>query len=314
MKLRNLLGVAAGTVGATALANRLLTARAGAYEPGLHGDQGTYRWRGFDIAYTEVGDPTDQDLVLLHGLHVAASNHEFRNVVETLGEDYHVIAPDLPGFGHSERPPLLYSASLYVTFVGDLLADLTDEPPIVVATSLTGSYAAIAARDVDLAELLLVCPTDSTERGRRLWVRSLLRAPLVGQAAFNALASKLAIRQFHTPHDYANSSTLTSDVVDYEWMSAHQPGARFAPASLVSGYLYPEDDLGDVLGDLDVPITLLWGREADRPPLSQGRVWADTANARLVVFDDAKRLPHVEHADTFVETLQRDVLVAPNAE
>ncbi len=308
MKLRNVLGLAAGTFGATAIANRLLTARAGEFEPYISGDQGTYRWRGFDVAYTELGDPADRDVVLFHGLHAAASGHEFWAIADGLAEDYHVLIPDMPGFGHSDRPPLLYSGSLYVTFVSDVLTDLTDEPPIVVASSLTGSYAAMAAKTVDVAELILLCPTDATASARRLWLRALLRSPVVGQGLFNLIASKPSIRHFHSDHGVVDPDSIPSDVIDYEWLTAHQEGARFAPASFLAGFLDPEEDLGDVLADLDSPITLVWGRDADIAPVDRGREWAERGDARLAVFDDAKLLPHVEHPDAFLDVLREDVL------
>jgi pimeloyl-ACP methyl ester carboxylesterase len=304
MKLRNLLGVAAGTVGLTALANRLLTARSGEFEPYLDGDHGTYRWRGFDIGYTEAGDPDDQDLLLFHGINAAASSHEFFRVFDELSEEYHVIAPDLPGFGHSDRPPLMYSASLYTTFVTDAIEDLADEPPVVVASSLTGSYAAMAARKNDVKELVLIAPTDSSMGGGRVWLRALLRSPVIGQGIYNLIASKYSIRHFHDDHGYYDMGNLPDDVVDYEWQSAHQPGARFAPASFVSGFLDPDDDLGDALEELDVPITLVWGREADITPLEDGHKLAKHVDARLVVFDNSLLLPHVEYPEEFLDVIR----------
>jgi pimeloyl-ACP methyl ester carboxylesterase len=309
MRLRNVLGATACTVGLTAVANRLLTARAGEFDPYLDGEHGTHRWRGFDIAYTEAGDPQDRDLLLFHGINAAASSHEFWRVFDALSEDYHVIAPDLPGFGHSDRPPLLYSASLYTTFVGDAIDDFADEPPVVVASSLSGAYAAVAARDtdVDVHELLLVCPTDTSMGGRRTWLRSLLRTPVVGTGLYNLSVSRPSIRYFHADHGYYDTDNLPDEVVDHEWTSAHQPGARFAPASFVSGFLDPEEDLGDVLTDLDVDVTLGWGREADITPLSEGRTLAKRADARLVVFDETLLLPHAEHPEQFLEFVRGDV-------
>jgi pimeloyl-ACP methyl ester carboxylesterase len=302
MKLRSALGAAAGAVGVTALANRVLESRAGDFEPFLPGDQRTYRWRGFDVAYTEAGDPDDPDLVLLHGINAAASNHEFYAVFEELAEEYHVLAPDLPGFGHTDRPPLLYSASLMTTFVRDFLAD-ESENATVVASSLTGAYAAEAAIEVDVAELVLVCPTDTSMGSRSVPRRSLLRAPLLGQAMFNLIASKASIRHFHEDHGYYDMANLTDEVVDYEWTSAHQPGARFAPASFVSGFLDPEAHLGDTLEELDLPVTLVWGENADITPLSNGRDLAEEADATLVVFGETLLLPHVEHPELFVDVV-----------
>ncbi|PSP83016.1 alpha/beta hydrolase [Halobacteriales archaeon QS_1_68_17] len=307
MKLRNVVGAAAGLIGGAALSNRLLSARAGDLDPPLPGDQHTYRWRGFDVSYTEAGDPDDPDLLLIHGVNAAASSNEFRAVFDRLAETHHVVAPDLPGFGLSDRPPLLYSGSLYTTFVSDFAADVVEDA-VCVGSSLSGAYAAVAAGEVDFARLVLVCPTATTmPGGRRVWLRSLFRSPLVGRALFNALASKYSIRTFNADHGYYDPANITDEVVDYEWRTAHQPGARFAPASFVSGFLDLDVDLGDVLADIDEPVTLVWGREADITPLSAGRDLAERADARLVVFDESLLLPHVEHPEEFVDVVTGDI-------
>jgi pimeloyl-ACP methyl ester carboxylesterase len=57
---------------------------------------------GFKIFYREVGDPQKPAVLLLHGF--PTSSHMFRNLIPQLAEDFHVIAPDLPGFGFSDAP------------------------------------------------------------------------------------------------------------------------------------------------------------------------------------------------------------------
>jgi pimeloyl-ACP methyl ester carboxylesterase len=54
------------------------------------------------IFYREAGAPEKPALLLLHGF--PTSSHMFRNLIPRLGNDYHVIAPDLPGFGFSDSP------------------------------------------------------------------------------------------------------------------------------------------------------------------------------------------------------------------
>jgi pimeloyl-ACP methyl ester carboxylesterase len=309
MNLRKALAAGAGTVGATVLANRLLRRRAGEFEPFLAGDQGTYRWRGFDIAYTELGDPSDDDLLLFHGISAASSNHEFDRVADRLAEEYHVIAPDLPGFGHSDRPPLLYSTSLYTTFVEDAIEDLTEDAPTVVGSSLSGVYVATAAGNASVSSLVLICPTDATMGSRQVWLRALLRSPVLGQGLFNLIASKPSIRYFNGDHGYYDTANLTDRVTDYEWLTAHQPGARFAPASFISGFLGSEEPLEELLSAVDATVTLVWGRDADITPLDRGREIAEAADTGLVVFDKAKLLPHVEHPDQFVDLLTDEVAV-----
>jgi len=305
MGLRSLLAATTGAVGVTAATNRLLAWRAGDLEPPLEGTQGTYRWRGFDIAYTEAGDPDDPDLLLLHGINASGSSHEFRHALDDLSKDYHVIAPDLPGFGRSDRPPLMYSGSLYTTFVEDFAADQTENAS-VIASSLSAAYAAVAAESVAFAELVLICPTATTIPGRRVWLRSLFRSPLVGTALFNALTSRPAIRYFNADHGYYDEANITDNLVEYQWQTSHQPGARFAPASFIGGFLDLDIDLGSVLSQLDVPITLVWGREAEIVPVEGGKKLAEAADARLLVFDDSDLQPHVEHPGQFVRQVVAD--------
>jgi pimeloyl-ACP methyl ester carboxylesterase len=59
---------------------------------------------GVDIFYREAGSPENPTLLLLHGF--PTSSHMFRNLIEDLKEDYHLVAPDYPGFGNSEQPPI----------------------------------------------------------------------------------------------------------------------------------------------------------------------------------------------------------------
>ena len=55
------------------------------------------------IFYREAGDPSQTSLLLLHGF--PSSSHMFRNLIPLLSDRFHVVAPDLPGFGFSESPP-----------------------------------------------------------------------------------------------------------------------------------------------------------------------------------------------------------------
>jgi pimeloyl-ACP methyl ester carboxylesterase len=57
---------------------------------------------GQNIFYREAGPADAPTLLLLHGY--PASSHMFRNLIPILMGKYHVIAPDLPGFGYSDAP------------------------------------------------------------------------------------------------------------------------------------------------------------------------------------------------------------------
>lgn len=71
---------------------------------------------GLKIFYREAGNPEAPAILLLHGF--PTSSHMFRDLVPVLAPHYHVIAPDLPGFGFSDAP-----SPARFTYTFDRLAD-----------------------------------------------------------------------------------------------------------------------------------------------------------------------------------------------
>ena len=58
---------------------------------------------GYEVFYREAGDRSKPTLLLLHGF--PTSSHMFRNLLPLLADRFHLVAPDLPGFGRSALPP-----------------------------------------------------------------------------------------------------------------------------------------------------------------------------------------------------------------
>jgi len=57
---------------------------------------------GVNVFYREAGPASAPAILLLHGF--PTSSHMFRNLIPELADSYHVVAPDLPGFGFSDAP------------------------------------------------------------------------------------------------------------------------------------------------------------------------------------------------------------------
>jgi len=64
----------------------------------------TVQVNGVDIFYREAGPENAPTILLLHGY--PTSSHMFRNLIRDLSDNYHVLAPDYPGYGRSEQPPM----------------------------------------------------------------------------------------------------------------------------------------------------------------------------------------------------------------
>jgi pimeloyl-ACP methyl ester carboxylesterase len=58
---------------------------------------------GLKVFYRESRKVETPKLLLLHGF--PTSSHMFRNLIPLLGDRFHIVAPDLPGFGRTDMPP-----------------------------------------------------------------------------------------------------------------------------------------------------------------------------------------------------------------
>jgi pimeloyl-ACP methyl ester carboxylesterase len=74
---------------------------------------------GLNVFYREAGDTKAPTVLLLHGF--PTSSHMYRELIPALADRYHIVAPDLPGFGYSDAPA---RATFGYTF--DHLAEVID--------------------------------------------------------------------------------------------------------------------------------------------------------------------------------------------
>ena len=113
------IAVAAATFAATLLASNAIAAQ----QPMESNSTTTTYHRttvdGITIFYREAGPRDAATIVLLHGF--PSSSREFDTLLPLLATRYHLIAPDFPGFGHSDAPP----PKAY-TYTFDHLAETTD--------------------------------------------------------------------------------------------------------------------------------------------------------------------------------------------
>lgn len=300
------LGAAAG-IGGLALTNRLIGMSAGELYSVLGGEEGSYAWEQGDIFYTVRG--RGAPLLLIHGVYAGASSFEYRHVFEALSHQFRVYALDLLGFGQSSHPSIFYTPELYVRLIEDFTRQVmgsADNPVSVVASSLGAAFAIQAASDRPSLydRLVLIEPTglETLNAARvtpdRQILRGLLHSPVVGEGLYNLIASRASIHYFLSRQTYADKHAVTSDLVNYYYIAAHQPGARFAPASFISGTL--DTPVGAAYPELRHPILLIWGQEARITPLEQARAFRQAnPRAEMRVFE-CGALPQDEEPDEFV--------------
>ena len=118
----------------------------------------TRKINGVDIFYREAGDKNKPTVVLLHGY--PTSSHMFRNLIHDLSDDFHLIAPDYPGYGRSEQPPI---GEFDYTFenMSNIVKTLLDELGIAKFSLYLMDYGApigfrIASRNPDQIDTLII--------------------------------------------------------------------------------------------------------------------------------------------------------------
>jgi pimeloyl-ACP methyl ester carboxylesterase len=268
----------------------------------IGGEEGGWSWRGWRIAWTKRG--SGPAVLLIHGIHAAAWSYEWRHIVDYLARDFTVYTIDLLGFGRSDRPAIRYSARLYIALISDFVTQVIGGPCSLVATSLSAAYAIIlGARDPHrFPALAFIAPTGLTRLNDSPGVRGdaqrlAIDTPILGTGAFNALVSRHSLRRY-LEDVYASNALVTEEMIDVYYDTAHQNGARHAPAAFIAGHL--NIDVRRALRRLLQPALLFWGEEAQLAPVEEIRGFRTLKpDFDVHILSPAGDLPHDERADEF---------------
>lgn len=303
--------IGGAAIGVPALINAAIARRARRVEPTAWGRQHRYAWELGDVLFQRLGG--GEPLALLHSFGPGHDSLEWRAAAEGLARRFQVFAPDLPGWGRSDRPKLEYDSELYLEFLIDFLIDVVRRRAVVVASGLPAAYALQVA--VDRPELVrglvLVCPlgvdqaSDEPDLGDAV-IHRLLNLPVLGTSALNVYASRNGIDHHLRQEVYSDPERVTPELVEHYWRQAHDPGSRAAFAAYLAGYL--NHRVGGALPRLQTRTQIVWGRAAASPPVESADLWLHAlADAELEVIEKAGIFPHAEQPEAFVERVARFV-------
>ena len=297
--------VVGGALGALTLFNKMTDSQAGEIATVLKGEERRYPWKDGDIFYLVKGNRESKPLLLVHGFGPGASSYEWRKNVDALAEHFRVYALDLLGYGLSDRPAIDYTAETYADLISDFLKEVIGKPAVVVARGETSAYViADAYRRPQLFErLVLVAPSpvilqETVPGPLNAALKILLRAPIVGQFAYNLLTSRQAIQNYYDIQGYHNPGLITDELVEYLFSSAHQSNARYPAASALTGNL--TTDVHEPLARLQMPIVTIWGREGILTP-SEASAAFKRVNPHIETrtLDNCSQQPQDEQASKF---------------
>ncbi len=224
------------------------------------------------VIYHESG--TGQPLLFVHSVSLGGSSFEWSKVYPEFAGRFRVLAPDLIGFGESQRPAARFSAADYARMLADFIQSTCDDvKPIVIGSGLGAGFCVfLASQHPDLvSRLILYMPTGTREFGFGRLRRSTRWA-----ARFDSL-HRFLYRNYQSTRDavrnwlaagFADAGKLSEETVEVFTTCAQQSGAEYAIGSLHAGRL--NFDLEPRIGQLKTPVTLLWGSEPGMPSLEAG--------------------------------------------
>jgi pimeloyl-ACP methyl ester carboxylesterase len=269
--------------------------------------------KGEALSYYVEKKVHGRPLVLIHSISACASAYEMKPLFEHFREVRPTYAPDLPGFGFSERGARTYTPELYVDELIELLTRIKDkgDAPDVVAMSLSCEFVArVAATRNDLIHTLTFISPTGLERNGDGHGHSAMRTvtslgdtshePWWAKLAFGAIASRPSIRYFLKK---SFVGAVDEGLRDYAYTTSHQRGAEHAPMALLRGSLFTKG-IYDTYAKVDRPALVLYDRDGyvsfDRLPelVASSPTWE---SKRLV---PSLGMPQFERLEQTVEALE----------
>jgi pimeloyl-ACP methyl ester carboxylesterase len=255
-------------------------------------------------AYLEAGPADAPTIVMLHGL--GATNASLLPLVWSLAPDYHVVAPDLPGFGASGRPRGRYSPAWFAAWLLRFLDALSIESAVLLGNSLGGRIAIEAGMTFErrCAALVLLAPASAFRRLRQ-WVPvvRLLRPEFGFLPAPNPSHDLVVdgIRTLFSDPDRLPVSWYYAGADEFLRVFRTRTGRVAFLACLRQIYLdeaYGQRGFWDRLPGLAMPALFVWGDRDRLVPASFSRhVRTALPQAGQIVLEDCGHAPQFEHPD-----------------
>jgi 2-hydroxymuconate-semialdehyde hydrolase len=250
--------------------------------------------RGIQTSYVEAGD--GEPVIMLHGSGPGVSAlANWQHNIPTLAQRFHVLAPDIVGFGTTDRPEdIVYSLRTWTDHIWAFMDAHGIEKARVVGNSLGGRIA-------------LQMATDQPDRITKM---VLMGTPGVGMTPTEGLA---ALRAYEPSHDAmrellrnyfaVNPAMITDDLVAIRYEASIADGAYEAYRAMFFDPRHAGTELGITENEvraIATPTLLIHGRE-DRVVSLQVSVTmlGLLPNADLHVFSACGHWTQIERADEF---------------
>jgi pimeloyl-ACP methyl ester carboxylesterase len=249
---------------------------------------------GLNVFYREAGKKSSPTLLLLHGF--PSSSHMFRNLIPMLAEQYHLVAPDFPGFGRTDLPNHKEFSYTFAS-LADVIGKFTEAIGLKKFSIYIFDYGSpvglrMAVKHPERIQAIISQNGNAYVEGLSDgWnpIRAYWKEP--NEANRNALRSMLTPQttEFQYVHGVADQSLVSPDGRSLDDFYLARPGAHEAQLDLFLDYAknverYPE--FQNFFRKYKPPFLAVWGKN-DPFFLSAGAeaFKRDIPNAEIHFFD-----------------------------
>ncbi len=308
MKKRDLALGIGGAIGA-AIAVKLLTRPSSVsrenFAENVHHSENSHfaEVDGVTVHYQEFGDPTHPTLILIHGY--TASTYVWKTVAPMFAENgFHVIAPDLIGFGYSDKPAWFdYTIQSQARMIMRLMNVLGIGQATLIGSSYGGAVASELTLDYPerVEKLVLVDAVCNDEIKQNPLLR-LAAIPGVGEALTPFLMDSKILLKSRMKDTFSpeNRHLVTQERVE----SVHRPlsAADAHHSVLQTARNWDANRIEEDAYLINQPTLIVWGEDDTVIPIHNGfTLHREILNSRFVIFPHCGHLPQEEKPDNFVE-------------
>ena len=261
-------------------------------------------------------------VVFIHGLG-SSGYMEWRHTLESVATRHRVFAPDLPGFGRSDKPRVRYTIPYFARFVRRYMENRGLRSAALVGTSLGGRIALeVALEEPKRVRKLVLVNTlglgRPQVRGPQI-AYGLVTLPRIGEAMMRAARDALrwapprVIRGVAGRYSGVSSNlerTMDDDYLHDLREMYREDGFHDAYLSTIRQLVNPRALLGghhDVtqrLNELKIPVQIIWGADDPLFPVAHAsRAHSLIGRAKLAVIDGAGHTPQAERPEEFNRVL-----------
>jgi len=259
---------------------------------------------GLRVHYQEAGDSRAPVILLIHGF-LSSTMVWSKVFLEFASAGYRAIAPDLLGYGYSDKPrDFDYTIESQSRMIAGLLERLGIDHAILIGSSFGGAIAAtVALNRPELVEKLALVGAVSNNEPKRYPIMRLVRSPLIGDVVSPLLASSRRLLRARMKRVYDR----------HRWkLDEFRIDARFIPLRAAATHRaiirtvrnWDADRIQRDAHLITQPTLLLWGDNDPDVPLRDGEELKERIpNSRLIVFRECGHHPQEEYPETFTEAV-----------